>query len=400
MEPPPFGSGNHKASSLPGSVQPTRQRASMEPPPFGSGNFGDTLTSAARTARFNGATAFRQWKRYWAVPQLAKLCFNGATAFRQWKPKPTARRLDQTSAAGCFNGATAFRQWKLWQHLPATADYSRQDEASMEPPPFGSGNWVTIGTVYSDPRGASFNGATAFRQWKLGITLKHALRAGAASMEPPPFGSGNSQPQATPISNFDASMEPPPFGSGNIFANVLLTAANQLGLQWSHRLSAVETFVTAEPLSDGSSCFNGHLPYDPALQWSHRLSAVETRAAKADIIATTGLQWSHRLSAVETGRAIFVLQWSQQWKRRMATASMEPPPFGSGNMGHPSAESHGSPRASMEPPPFGSGNLGADVIAAARRRCHASMEPPPFGSGNWTPRSFNGARVGSGNSSM
>ena len=85
-----------------------------------------------------------------------------------------------------FNGATAFRQWKLCRRYAAPA---AQTEA--------------------------FNGATAFRQWKLGafigalnktIDLQWSHRLSAVetgeglefkialprpSMEPPPFGSGN-----------------------------------------------------------------------------------------------------------------------------------------------------------------------------------------------------------------
>ena len=174
--------------------------------------------------------------------------------------------------------------------------------ASMEPPPFGSGNpargsalsrgLLTVGLQWShrlsavetgsgvaavaeSPRtgvlqwshrlsavetcvglvrqsvhqhNRSFNGATAFRQWKPGPTVRPSRKC----------------------ASLNASMEPPPFGSGNR----ALTDANEVY---------------------AASC---------VLQWSHRLSAVETlEAPTLAIRAPYGLQWSHRLSAVETGRA-------------------------------------------------------------------------------------------------
>ena len=137
--------------------------ASMGPPPFGSGN--------------------------WAAGRLARtlwLCFNGATAFRQWKPPfPTSL---PTVCLNSFNGATAFRQWKQvrdvghsnhaaelqWGHRLSAVEtafsylsaYGVLEQLQWGPPPFGSGNrfgmWVTPTTLLC------FNGATAFRQWKLG----------------------------------------------------------------------------------------------------------------------------------------------------------------------------------------------------------------------------------------
>ena len=112
-------------------------RASMGPPPFGSGN--DSSGSAAPSSTptgFNGATAFRQWKRrppcvlhrpgneasmgpppfgsgnlYCCQrPHSPRQCFNGATAFRQWK---RIWRWPSSTVTTRFNGATAFRQWKL-----------------------------------------------------------------------------------------------------------------------------------------------------------------------------------------------------------------------------------------------------------------------------------------------
>ena len=87
-----------------------------------------------------------------------------------------------------FNGATAFRQWKRFRGYQTSTE---SPSASMGPPPFGSGNASLLARPHV-PR-SSFNGATAFRQWR------H-----------------------------------PAFGLGLVHG---------LGLQWGHRLSAVETFV-------------------------------------------------------------------------------------------------------------------------------------------------------------
>ena len=175
-----------------------------------------------------------------------------------------------------------------------------------------------------------------------------------ASMEPPPFGSGNpskmeSNGSLCSRSSFRASMEPPPFGSGNWRCRDLLGEASRKGLQWSHRLSAVETGLdgTAPPCATRSP-----------LQWSHRLSAVETLHAKVEGVLVSRcaidiLQWSHRLSAVEN--------WGPQTSPStdpIRLASMEPPPFGSGKQREFEGwcSSPGCKLASMEPPPFGSGN--------------------------------------------
>ena len=87
-----------------------------------------------------------------------------------------------------------------------------------------------------------------------------------------------------------------------------------------------------------------------ALQWSHRLSAMETRGSQGlDVgllrasmeqppfgdgnrtmpsnmnLMQARLQWSHRLSAMET-------TGDHPADTHFDTASMEPPPFGDGNV--------------------------------------------------------------------
>ena len=154
-------------------------------------------------------------------------------------------------------------------------------------------------------------------------------------------------------------MEPPPFGDGNpkTVSPMLTTWA----LQWSHRLSAMETWAQMH--------ISG---LDSPLQWSYRLSAMETGVAPVETKFEVKLQWSHRLSAMETGfrslgRGYYPGRFNgatafRRWKHRQSAghvprsirfngatafrrwkpedrvphvdhlgASMEPPPFGDGN---------------------------------------------------------------------
>ena len=132
----------------------------MGPPPFGDGNTAQGYERPSPHGPFNGATAFRRWKRQYFLttnrylyipsmgpppfgdgngpparsPRCSRLPFNGATAFRRWKPGP-ARRGRRPSRP--FNGATAFRRWK-----PAAGGVVAGGRRlpSMGPPPFGDGN--------------------------------------------------------------------------------------------------------------------------------------------------------------------------------------------------------------------------------------------------------------------
>ena len=91
----------------------------------------------------------------------------------------------------------------------------------------------------------------------------------------------------------------------------VLTAAN---LQWSHRLSAMETAPRVDrlgmdsgpsmgppPFSDGNADADYEAAWVPQyLQWGHRLSAMETKRGAKERAAMFHLQWGHRLSAMET----------------------------------------------------------------------------------------------------
>ena len=159
-----------------------------------------------------------------------------------------------------------------------------------------------------------------------------------------------------------ASMEPPPFGDGNLVTSWVSPPSVSL-LQWSHRLSAMETrlrrcrLLSSEDRFNGATAFRrwkpvtGFLGVTSAsmLQWSHRLSAMETGPQHGAGVCGYVLQWSHRLSAMETvavpGKG-----------HEPGLASMEPPPFGDGNTGNVDRDNFTSTAASMEPPPFGDGN--------------------------------------------
>ena len=95
-----------------------------------------------------------------------------------------------------------------------------------------------------------------------------------------------------------------------------------MSLQWSHPLSAVEiTWEKVDTLVGGVK---------QVLQWSHPLSAVEINRSSGHRAAQTlseNLQWSHPLSAVEMDQLP-----SEDHLDRLDVPSMEPPPFGGGNV--------------------------------------------------------------------
>ena len=138
----------------------------------------------------------------WSAP------FNGATAFRRWKRTRSAR-----CRAGCpsFNGATAFRRWKRGVRETRLA-----------------------------AAGVAFNGATAFRRWKLSSTRSKTIRDITPSMGPPPFGDGNKH--GITASDFVSLILQ--WGHRLSAMETLLCSIRHreaTSLQWGHRLSAMET---------------------------------------------------------------------------------------------------------------------------------------------------------------
>ena len=337
---------SHRLSAM--ETQPTgksphlRICASMEPPPFGDGN---TRGQGARPAFYYAL----QWSHRLSAMET-----------------PTSGTSTPGTAC-CFNGATAFRRWKR-EWWKAAASHRRR-----------------------------FNGATAFRRWKRDLGLRLLDGHQVASMEPPPFGDGNGAVwhPGQPLHKH-ASMEPPPFGDGNYilvkrYMNHQQTFNGATAFRrWKRR--------STSPTPMATSTFNGATAFR---RWK-RPSGSSCR------VRNTRLQWSHRLSAMET---------VTQTAASIATPagpSMEPPPFGDGNLPVAGENAHGRARPSMEPPPFGDGNAsgagrghragpsdGNLPVAGenAHGRARPSMEPPPFGDGNERcasgprerPCTFNGA---------
>ena len=150
----------------------------------------------------------------------------------------------------------------------------------MEPPPFGDGNL---------PRSMESNRA----------------ELPGPSMEPPPFGDGNADHGAVRRPPTVPSMEPPPFGDGNSLAirEIRRRSGPFNGATALRRWKQVHLHDRVVERT----------PWD--LQWSHRPSAMETE------VASKCLQWSHRPSAMET-----------TLRQSLHSPSMEPPPFGDGNI--------------------------------------------------------------------
>ena len=115
----------------------------MEPRPFDRGNTSSGMVGPMTISALqwsHGLSTVETWPK----PTLrtpAMPCFNGATAFRPWK-----RPRDRGTGAGlgCFNGATAFRPWKL---AGTDADAAMVIHASMEPRPFDRGNQFVMDAV-------------------------------------------------------------------------------------------------------------------------------------------------------------------------------------------------------------------------------------------------------------
>ena len=219
----------------------------MGPPPFGDGNSDRKASLGNCWRRFNGATAFRRWKRPSVAGMLISVSrFNGATAFRRWKRDNLPDNDDNSRASmgpppfGDGNNATE-------------AGGKMTTVASMGPPPFGDGNVIKCLVLSSSrlcfngatafrrwkpgrpgrggPALLCFNGATAFRRWKLARDIEGFFADGLASMGPPPFGDGNQM-----------------LWRWNL---------NYVLLQWGHRLSAMETSAVQGLLQSIKPSFNG-----------------------------------------------------------------------------------------------------------------------------------------------
>ena len=206
MGPPPFGDGNllRAVSSLVGArtLQWGHRLSAME---TGSCS-GDSIVSlilqwghrlsAMETSRYQHGQSLRQRLQWGHRLSAMETTFNGGDIFSwfglQWGHRLSAMETSWAWGLAAwtwwsFNGATAFRRWKPAQHpVPRCAGAI----PSMGPPPFGDGNWthretdlrVTRDLQWGHRLSAmetremypaarilfeAFNGATAFRRWKL-----------------------------------------------------------------------------------------------------------------------------------------------------------------------------------------------------------------------------------------
>ena len=203
----------------------------------------------------------------WHLP-----AFNGATAFRRWKPSFDTGTLRYRLTLQWGHRLSAMENWENFRQCPFGIL-----QPSMGPPPFGDGNWRAILAIGNHATGEPpFNGATAFRRWK----LMTRLRDDSSWIQPP-------------------SMGPPPFGDGKP-SPAEHSSGLQGNLQWGHRLSAMETIVARPLITAGDSTSSADLIPSmgppPFGDGNYRMPS--RRRVHASV-----LQWGHRLSAMETGRS-------------------------------------------------------------------------------------------------
>ena len=407
--------------------------ASMGPPPFGDGSQGDRWMLQMEL----------QWGHRFHLGaeechgQQSSSRFNGATAFRRWKPWSWARSVSpliwlqwghrlSAMEARASSESILPPQTLQWGHRLSAMEALELgpfrvavDLASMGPPPFGDGSQGVVGVHLAAPDASmgpppfgdgspptppvpslaapGFNGATAFRRWKLGQGRYPQRRRDAASMGPPPFGDGSRRTNDAVTGFFDrlqwghrlSAMEAAGTGESKTWMGLL---------QWGHRLSAMEACWDARTPTWAGSRFNGATafrrwkhrraaqrcrPFGLAsmgpppfgdgsndgsdikkagiwLQWGHRLSAMEALVVHGPHHELRRLQWGHRLSAMEAVRsrrsmiAIFVLQWGHRLSAMEALVELD------SGLNSPMGQwkHHSQPGASMGPPPFGDGSRG------------------------------------------
>ena len=145
----------------------------------------------------------------------------------------TTSRTALSSLSRPFNGAMTFQPWILrpWSTI-LSGGQTFNGAMTFQP-------WIRYDCRCHTGKSSSFNGAMTFQPWI------------------------------------------PPSGSRSMI--------QVSSLQWSHDLSAMDTWSTA-------SCRAGTV----ALQWSHDLSAMDTRPTIQRNPTQHSLQWSHDLSAMDT----------------------------------------------------------------------------------------------------
>ena len=283
MGPPPFGDGNWSLHFLRWGAGPP----SMGPPPFGDGNLGGWTSSARNSYPSMGPPPFGDGNLRGQLDKPKERVL-------QWGHRLSAMETrgslgPREVAVDPSMGPPPFGDGNVGQppdHIVAVVP-------SMGPPPFGDGNLIALASFGNSfialqwghrlsametssrviswgggsclqwghrlsametssnlPRIVSaltaFNGATAFRRWKLGVSACRLLSVGP-SMGPPPFGDGNVDGVAYTATELNPSMGPPPFGDGN--SGRKGSRRYSVNLQWGHRLSAMETALCGSPPS-------------------------------------------------------------------------------------------------------------------------------------------------------
>ena len=207
-------------------------------------------------------------------------------------------------------------------------------EASMGPSPFSDGRLLDLPS-YLDVL-SRFNGAIAFQRWKVGGRNEGHADGMDASMGPSPFSDGrptNTRCWRRARSSFNGAIafqrwkgdrgERAPTRTTCCFNGAIAfqrwkgsetsrATRTMQGLQWGHRLSAMEGGLVDQPLEVGAQASMGPSPFSDGryipfkefeerspLQWGHRLSAMEGNPADEGVTTYRRLQWGHRLSAME-----------------------------------------------------------------------------------------------------
>ena len=317
---------------------------SMEPPPFGDGNNSGPLTRLR-------AAVHLQWSHRPSAMETWEVGPNGLTwACLQWSHRPSAMETR-------YGASEVFLKARLqWSHRPS----------AME-------TCCRRGPQTSRP---AFNGATALRRWKHDRSPRRGTPPPAFNGAPP-FGDGNlfcpfaMSPVGVP------SMEPPPFGDGNPPA----TGRCRIRRRSFNGATALRRWKPAPAASAPNTwrTFNGATALR---RWKPAPAASAPNTWRTFNGATALRRWKPRGRALH-GHALRPSMEPPPFGdgnlrtcRAEKTPSMEPPPFGDGNLRTCRAEK----TPSMEPPPFGDGN--GRISPSWRSTCRPSMEPPPFGDGN------------------
>ena len=233
----------------------------MGPPPFGDGNPGKPgRTWEATLAGFNGATAFRRWKLLSTTPRhiiVDPLQWGHRLSAMETVPPPS----NPLPSCIRFNGATAFRRWKQYTVVASPDTFRVLQRKGVGPPPFGDGN--DTGLTPNGGYCGCFNGATAFRRWKLEASANYS-----EFWSPLQWGhrlSAMETPAMVPISRSACKLQWGPLAAFRRWKLLALGAIALIAweLQWGHRLSAMETALcgSSAPWIHAKALFSRRIGY-------------------------------------------------------------------------------------------------------------------------------------------